>query len=471
MSATCKLIVLLSCAGLLAYAENAPGTSRIVSFDSKIVISKDRHLDVKETIDIANEDGLFNEGFHRRLRLKPASRERSKAGSFESIQAKVDGRDAQVKTTQENDILDVDISAEGHGWTRGSHIIELSYTAKHQFAVYGNYEDLNQNVSGEWPVTIEKATVELDFPSGMPPRTTISADTGSNSTFQFDCVQTNLPSGVRFETSHPIPPHERLFISSSFMQRGYFVANASEDGMHATFEKYPLLFRAIAIVAILLVLSAIAYLLAPAGVPKYDGAPRWIRVVVVAALPGTAAFALRLIYEQTVMTWREGEQMIGFALAHADIFLFLPMLLSFVLAHVGLACVASVIFGRWLRRLPSPKWNWLPVAALLVCTGLVYVPYDVWMTTTIKLAGPGPHGTSFLMLAAADGRLPLAKVLIAKGVSPNTTAGGSTALEVACSSRNLDVAQFLLGQGSDISRAPGCANLALSHGSSPERTQ
>jgi hypothetical protein len=121
-------------------------------------------LDVKETIEVANDDGLFDKGFHRRLSLKPASRERSKPGSFESIQAKVDGRDAQIKATQENDILDIRISAEGHGWTPGSHIIEPGYTAKHQLAVYGNYQDLNQSVSGEWSVTIEKATVELGFP-------------------------------------------------------------------------------------------------------------------------------------------------------------------------------------------------------------------------------------------------------------------------------------------------------------------
>src|SRR5947208_4079502 len=170
-----------------------------------------------------------------------------------------------------------------------------SYRAKHQFAVYGNFEDLNQNISGDWPVTIEKATVELDFPSGMPPRSSISADTGSDSTFQFDCGQTNLPSGVRFETSHSIPPHERLFISARFT-RGYFVADAAEDGMHAVFEKYPLLSPAIAVVVTLVVLSAVAYLLAPTGMPKYDAAPRWVHILVVTALPGTAAFALRLMY-------------------------------------------------------------------------------------------------------------------------------------------------------------------------------
>jgi hypothetical protein len=458
------MITVISASLVFPAIANAESGSRIVSFDSKVVISKDRCLNVKETIEIANNDGLFDEGLHRRLWLKPASRERSKPGLFESIHAKVDGRDAQIKTTQENDTLDIGILAEGQGWTRGNHIIELSYAAKNQFAVYGNYEDLNLNVSGDWPVTIENATVELDFPSGMPPRTTISADTGSNSTFQFDCVRTNLSSGVRFETSHPIPPHQRLFISAMFT-RGYFVADAAEDGLHATFEK-SLLSPPMWIFATLLVFTAVAYLLTPKGMPIHNSAPQWIRLLVVAALPGTAAFALRLIYEQTIMTWREGEQMVGFALSHAYIAFFLPMILSFALAHVALALLLSVTLARWLRRFPTPKWNWLSVVALLVFTGLVYVPYDFWMTTTVRVAGPGSRGTSFLMMAAADGKLPLAKALIAKGVSPNTMAGGSTALDVACSSRNLDVAKFLLQQGAELSRAPSCANLSLpSHGS------
>jgi hypothetical protein len=156
------LMIALVSGSLLLFAAvaNAESSSRIVSFDSKVVVTKARNLEVTERIEIANDDGLFDGGFHRRLRLKPASRDRSKPGSFESIQAKVDGQDAQIKATQENGILDIGIAAEGHGWTRGNHIIELSYRAKHQFAVYGNFEDLNQNISGDWPATIEKATVE-----------------------------------------------------------------------------------------------------------------------------------------------------------------------------------------------------------------------------------------------------------------------------------------------------------------------
>ena len=171
-------------------------------------------------------------------------------------------------------------------------------------------------------------------------------------------------------------------------------------------------------------------------------------------------------YDAPVMTWRNGEQMVGFALAHSYVLFFLPMLLWLVVAHVALACVISVTFARWLRKFPTPRWNWLVLGALAVSLVLVYIPYDLWMTTTIRIAGPGAHGSSFLMMAAADDKLPLAKILIAKGISPNTMGGGSTALAVACSSRNLDVARFLLQQGADLGRAPSCPNVGINRGSS-----
>jgi len=398
--------------------------------------------------------------------LGEAEMDRPRPGTIESIRAKVDGRDAQV-TTEQADTFYIGVPGS---WSRGNHIIELSYTAKNQFSVYDSFEDLNENITGEWSVPIEKAVIELSFPAGVPPRLSISADSGSDLSIQFDCVRTELPLGVRFETTHPIPPKDRLFISVRFMQKGYFASDAAEGGLHATFEKL-LRSPAMWIFATLLVFTAVAYLLAPKGMPTHNAAPRWIRILVLASLPGTTAFALRLIYEQTIMTWREGEQMVGFALSHAYVLFFLPMILSFALAHVALALLFLVTFARWLRRFPTPKWNWLSVVALLVCTALVYVPYDFWILTTVRFAGPGSHGTSLLMMAAADDKLPLAKALIAEGVSPKTMAGGGTALEVACSSRNLDVAEFLLQHGAEISRAPSCDNLGLSHGSRTEWMQ
>jgi ankyrin repeat protein len=61
------------------------------------------------------------------------------------------------------------------------------------------------------------------------------------------------------------------------------------------------------------------------------------------------------------------------------------------------------------------------------------------------------------MIAAVDGKLALAKALVENGVSPNTSGGGSTALEMACSNGRTDVAKYLLSKGAVISNALSCA--------------
>jgi len=81
----------------------------------------------------------------------------------------------------------------------------------------------------------------LNFPGELPKEAGVSADTGTDSHFQFDCVRTNLPSGVRFETTHSLSPGNRLFISASFPHPGYFVSDFKEDGYRAVLQNYPLL--------------------------------------------------------------------------------------------------------------------------------------------------------------------------------------------------------------------------------------
>ena len=150
-----------------AIASAQPG-DRISTFDSNITIAKDRTLRVDEKFEIANLNGFFDLGFHRRLPVKRSGPQRIKAGSFQDIRARVDGSDAVVRTTQSDNSLDVAISIAPASWSRSKHVIELSYTAKHQFLVYPDFEDLNQDISGEWPIPIDRASVELNFPGGNP---------------------------------------------------------------------------------------------------------------------------------------------------------------------------------------------------------------------------------------------------------------------------------------------------------------
>jgi predicted membrane protein DUF2207 len=245
----------------------AQTTDRISAFDSKITADRDRTLHVHERVEIANDAGLFDSGFHRRLRIKPVSPQRVKPGSFQLIGAKIDGHDAVVRTSEDQGVFDVGIAPETGTLSRGDHVIELSYTAKYQFLIYDSFEDLNQNVSGEWPVSIGKAAVELNFPGPLPKEAGITAGTGTASNLQFDCVRTNLPDGVRFETTHALAPGTRLFISARFPHPGYFVSDVREEGFRAIRENYPFL------VPLLVSLCGLAAFVA-AGVAVWRRAPR-----------------------------------------------------------------------------------------------------------------------------------------------------------------------------------------------------
>jgi hypothetical protein len=226
-------------------------------------------------------------------------------GSFQSLDAKVDGHDALIRTSEDGDVFDIGIAPESGTLSRGNHVIELRYIAKHQFAIYDSFEDLNQNISGEWPFSIEKATVELNFPEGLPKKASVSAATGTDSHFQFDCVRTDSPSGVRFETTHSLLPGNRLFISARFPHSGYFVSSFKEDGYRAVLENHPLLIPGLASFCGLIVFAAAGFIVwrrvprslgVSSASPADDGPSRdfWREVIKVYCFP-IVMFALAIV--------------------------------------------------------------------------------------------------------------------------------------------------------------------------------
>jgi hypothetical protein len=252
---------------LWAGLAGAQTTDRISAFDSKITVDRDRTMHVQEKFEIANDSGLFDSGIHRRLGISPASAQRAKPGSYEIIGARIDGHDAVLHTSEDRDVLDVGIATQAGTFPRGNHVIELTYTAKYQFAIYDSSEDLNRGITDVWPVPLGKATIELNLPKGIPEETDISAATGTFDHSQFDCVRTPLPSGVRFETTHSLPPGSYLLISARFPHPGYFISDAKEGGFRAVRENHRNLVPWLASLCGLLVFIA-------AGVIVWRRAPR-----------------------------------------------------------------------------------------------------------------------------------------------------------------------------------------------------
>jgi hypothetical protein len=288
----CDFSLGVACLFLIpAEVASAQSADRILAFHSKITVARDRTLTVNERFEIVNDTGSFDNGFHRRLWVKAAGPQRAKEGGFQSINAKVDGLDGIFQTSQNNNVFDIQVSPQSNRWSHGTHSIELHYTAKHQFLVYDDFEDLNQDISGEWGVPIDKADIELIFPESLPNDASISAATGTDTDFQFDCVRIPLSSGVRFETTHPIAPGNELFISARFSHPGYFVSNSKEDGFRAVRENHPLLFPWLAFLSGLVVFTTAGFVAAQPvlkALSTYQGVPTDHRIAVTVAVVATA---------------------------------------------------------------------------------------------------------------------------------------------------------------------------------------
>jgi Predicted membrane protein (DUF2207) len=344
---------------------SAQTPDRILAFESQITVDRDRTIHVAEKFEIANDSGVFDGGFHRRLRIKPVTPQRVKVGSFQSVGAKVDGHDALLRASEDGDVLDIEIEPEIGTLSQGHHVIELSYTAKHQFAIYGDFEDLNQDVSGEWPVPIEKAAVELDFPEGIPNDAGISADTGTDSRFQLDCVRTDLASGVRFETTHSLPPVSRLFISARFPHPGYFVSDPREDGYRAVLVNHPALFPLLVSLCGLMVFAVAGFIIwrrVPSGaistsvLSAEDGcSPNfWLEVVRLYYFP-MVMFALAIIPGLNFTYSGHG----GIS------WFFVPLCLPWVIVRILIKIAqGSELSARWYKRFFKITIPFYIVAAL-----------------------------------------------------------------------------------------------------------
>jgi hypothetical protein len=184
--------------------------------------------------------------------------------------------------------------------------------------------------------------------------------------------------------------------------------------------------------------------------------PRGLSLLGWIGLVGTALLSLRLFYEQTVLTWEAGWQMVGFSLAHTNPALLLLGLLAVVCGHVFFAALLVMVVVDKVHKRSVLRPNLTLVFTLAIVTGSLYVPYAGWMTLLVKLWGPGQHGNSYLSFAAAEHHPYLVKTLINSGVPVDTPYGGYTALNAACVQKDLQIARYLLSRGSELSRAPDC---------------
>jgi len=183
--------------------------------------------------------------------------------------------------------------------------------------------------------------------------------------------------------------------------------------------------------------------------------PRWLQAIGWLSLPGVFALVLRLVYEQTVLTWRDGEQMVGFALAHVYTGLLVWGVLSVIVGIVYLLLIAAVSTLQRFRgeRLHS---NVVPTVGLVMLFGVLLIPYEIWMVLGVRLGVAQNHQAEYLVHGAGSGHKYLVNAVLRNGVPVDATESSSTALNAACANKDIEMARYLISKGADLKRAPEC---------------
>ena len=182
---------------------------------------------------------------------------------------------------------------------------------------------------------------------------------------------------------------------------------------------------------------------------------------------GSLLFAGWLVYEQTVMSWQHGVQMVGFALFHSWLG---PIGLLFMfIAAAWTFAVAVVALTR--RRVAMA--NLVLAALFAVSLGAFLVPYEQWKLLTVRLNGTHRVPADWLTFAAATGERRLLEHLLANGMDVDTrNTQGQTALGAAAVEGNTELGRFLLAKGARVdSRTKLLAETPLTQAAQMNRTE
>ena len=177
--------------------------------------------------------------------------------------------------------------------------------------------------------------------------------------------------------------------------------------------------------------------------------PLWMCAAGVTFFVGATVLFARLIWEETVLTWERGPQMVGFSLAHGGgaILLLFPALLFFWLIVVVALSVWSVIRRR---RVSRTRWAGIGASVLLLLLGSL--PEGFWQRAFVSRMAASQHSGDLLFYAACRGDLGTVQGLITRGVPVNATdrAYWKTALHCAASAGDIRIVRYLTSKAANV---------------------
>src|SRR5688572_29994007 len=114
------------------------------------------------------------------------------------------------------------------------------------------------------------------------------------------------------------------------------------------------------------------------------------KILVLAGVPFVAAaafLAARLVWEQTVWSWNDGLQNVGFSLLHSGLGGILILATG-----VGVLWVVALLIAMIVKRSFGGSWPLALLATYVVACGAIATPYSFWQRVFLDKFLPARAG-------------------------------------------------------------------------------
>ncbi len=169
--------------------------------------------------------------------------------------------------------------------------------------------------------------------------------------------------------------------------------------------------------------------------------PRFLALLGIPFSVIAALLAIRLIWEQTVLTWEQGPQMVGWSLMHDEV-----GVVALVALWISFLWIVPTLVMGIVRRGFGGRLGTVVVSLYAISVLALLVPYTWWQLAFTSKLAHSPHGADFLTVAAGEGH------------------------EAAASTGQLGVCRLLLEQGADINKINRSGDSPLAYAESQGRT-
>jgi hypothetical protein len=183
--------------------------------------------------------------------------------------------------------------------------------------------------------------------------------------------------------------------------------------------------------------------------------PKWIWILFLISFPGSAFYALEIIYEMTILTWKNGLQNVGFSLIHNQSLLFLFFVVSLLILCVWIIILIVWVFINFRILIFSRKFIASFTISIVLLLFFLFLEdfYNLSKRTITRFSSKDNHALEFFIEAASGGDIKSVNFYLNRSIEINKQdENGRTALMGACVGKQKETIEFLIKKGADISK-------------------